>query len=114
MIRRSPTMVGFLGGCEQAIGVTLKLIKIAPSKSRRDPLLIRQAALFFVVLTLRPPGIDKDRDAARLDKRFEDGRERGDQFEQGRHGRSVALSGFVVENSTMLLDTMHDVAKVWP
>ena len=114
MIRRSPTMVGFLGGCEQAIGVTLKLIKIAPSKSRRDPLLIRKPALFFVVLTLRPPGIDKGRDTARLDKRFEDGRERGDQFEQGRHGRSVALLGFVVGNSTMLLDTMHDVAKVWP
>ena len=105
-------MVGFLSGCEQAIGVMLKLIKIAPSKSRRDPLLIRQAALFFVVLTLRPPGIDKDRDPARLYKRFEDGRERGDQFEQGRHGRSVALSGFVVGDRTMLLDTMHDVAKV--
>ena len=106
-------MVGFLGACEQAVSVPLKLIKIAPSKSRRDPLLIRKPALFFVVLTLRPPGIDKDRDTARLDKRFEDGRERGDQFEQGRHGRSVALSGFVVGNSTMLLDTMHDVAKVW-
>ena len=107
-------MVGFLGGCEQAIGVTLKLIKIATSKSRRDPLLIRQAALFFIVLTLRPPGIDKDRDAARLDKRFEDGRERGDQFEQGRHGRSVALLGFVVENSTILLDTMQNIANLWP
>ena len=105
-------MVGSLGGCEQAIGVTLKLIKIAPSKSRRDPLLIRKPALFFVVLTLRPPGIDKDRDTARLDKRLKDGRERGDQFEQGRHGRSVALLGFVVGNSTIVLDAMHGVATM--